>query len=85
MDNMMSHPELEEFERQVAHEYERIKFMYIRDGLEGALLFVKQTYRLYGEAINAPSTRPCMAQTREHKKKFIASLIAFEEFLGIQH
>lgn len=81
----MTHPELEEFERQVAREYERIKFMYVRDGLEGARAFVAQTYRLYGEAINAPSTQPCMARTREHKKKFIASQIAFEEFLGVQH
>jgi len=81
----MTHPEQEEFERLVEREYERIKFMYIRDGLEGVLYFVKQTYRLYGEAINAPPTQPCMARTREHKKKFIASQMAFEEFLDIQH
>lgn len=82
---MMMLSELEEFERQVAREHERINFMLNRDGLEAAIFFVKQTYRLYGEAINAPPTQPCMARTREHKKKFIASQIAFEEFLGIQH
>lgn len=83
MDNPMTHPEQEEFERQVAREYERINFMFNRDGLDEAIFFAKQTHRLYGQAINAPPSQPCMARTREHKKKFIASQVAFEEFFSL--
>ena len=76
--------EMNEFERQVQREYERITFVLNNDGAEGMRDFCERTYAIYSEAINAPPNKPCMARTRGHRYKFIASQIVFEEILGIK-
>lgn len=76
---------ISEFDIQVERERERIKFALNRDGFAEMLEFCKRTYKIYDEAINSPPNKPCMARTREHKYKFIASQFVFEEILNIPH
>lgn len=77
--------EMNEFDRHVQREHERIMFVLNRDGFDGMREFCERTYIIYSEAINSPPNKPCMARTREHKYKFIASQVAFEEFLNTPH
>lgn len=54
-----------------------------RDGDVAANEFAERGIKIYGEAINAPPTKPNMAYSGPHKYKFIASVLVYEEFLDL--
>jgi len=71
------------FQTAMESEYSRLQFISNRDGLEGAQEFATRGVKIYGEAINAPVTQPNMARSGPHRYKFIASVLAYEEYLGL--
>lgn len=71
------------FQTAMESEYSRLQFMSNRDGLEAAQEFANRGINIYGDALNAPATKPNMARSGPHRYKFIASVLVYEEYLGL--
>jgi len=66
-------------------ETQRLSFVIERDGMEGAVIFAKQTYHAYRAALKLSRKRGCQkphhATLPEYREGFVMSCLAFRKFI----